>query len=269
MLKGMRALGRDLMICIGFYSRLPIGALARRSRPWSMADFARAARLAPLAGLILGGLAGCVLMLAAVIGLSATIAAGLAITTLVAASGALHEDGLADVADGFGGGRTRERKLEIMRDSRIGTFGATALILSLGLRVAALMTVVDLNGTAAAAAALMGAAAASRGLGLVPLWTLRPARPDGVAHAAGRLPGSTMLAAAGLAVAIGVGMPLLGGLAPWRGLLACLACAAACCTLTLMSARQIGGQTGDVAGAAQQAGEIAYVVVLSLAPALG
>ena len=85
MLTGLRALGRDLVICIGFYTRLPIGPLARRGRPWGMAEFGRAARLAPLAGLILGGLAGAVLMLASAIGLPASIAAGLAIATLVVA----------------------------------------------------------------------------------------------------------------------------------------------------------------------------------------
>ena len=234
-----------------------------------MADFAQAARLAPLAGLALGGVAAIVLAAAVAIGLPSSLAAGLAIAALVAASGALHEDGLADVADGFGGGRTRDRKLEIMRDSRIGTFGATALIITLGLRVGAVAAVASQSGTRAAAAGLMGAAAASRGFGLVPLWALGPARPDGLAHAAGRLPGHTLAAAALLALVIGATMPALGGMAAWRGFVACLLCAAGCCGMAALAARQIGGQTGDVAGAAQQVGEMTYWLLLSLAPTLG
>ena len=71
-------------------------------------------------------------------GLSPSVAAALALAAAMLATGCLHEDGLSDVADGFGGGKTRERKLEIMRDSRIGAYGAAALVMSVLIRWSAL-----------------------------------------------------------------------------------------------------------------------------------
>ena len=77
------------------------------------------------------------------------LTAGWALAALVLLTGGFHEDGLADTADGFGGGRTRERKLEIMRDSRIGSYGALALVLSVGIRAAALATMARIGASAA------------------------------------------------------------------------------------------------------------------------
>ena len=200
----VRALARDYLICLSFYSRLPLRRLARMQAPWSMAEFAAAARLAPLAGATIGAVAAAALVIAAaVLDLPAMIAAALALSAQLLASGALHEDGLADVADGFGGGATRERKLDIMRDSRIGTFGALALILGTLLKVAALATVLDRAGAPAAGLALAAAAAASRGFGLIPLATLPPARPDGLAQAAGRVRPGTLIVACALALGFG------------------------------------------------------------------
>ena len=118
------------------------------------------------------------------LGLPPLVCAGLAVGALVIVTGALHEDGLADVADGFGGGATRERKLEIMRDSRIGAYGAAALALSLILRVAALSALLD-HGLGAAAAGLILAGAASRAAALAPLALLPAARADGLGAGAG------------------------------------------------------------------------------------
>ena len=116
-------------------------------------------------------------------------------------TGALHEDGLADVADGFGGGATRARKLEIMRDSRIGAYGAIAIALALILRVGALAAALD-GGFWRAALSLMLVAALSRAAALTPLALLPPARADGAGAAAGRLDSNALAAAWGSALVI-------------------------------------------------------------------
>src|SRR5208337_4727067 len=115
------------------------------------------------------GLVGAVALAAAeALGLPPFVAAALAVAALAAATGALHEDGLADVADGFGGGATAQSKLEIMRDSRIGAFGAVALTLSLILRVGALAAALR-AGLWGACASLILVAAVSRAGALMPL----------------------------------------------------------------------------------------------------
>src|ERR1700730_16316122 len=121
----------DLRASIAFLTRLPIG----RAPASSGADISRAAWAFPLAGVLVGLIAAVIYALAHKLGWPAWIAAALAVAATLATTGCLHEDGLADTTDGFGGGSGRERKLEIMRDSRIGTYGACALTLSLVLRV--------------------------------------------------------------------------------------------------------------------------------------
>ena len=136
----------DLAGCLRFYSRLPVPQLPGEPDPHRSPDFTRLPRMLPLAGLILALPAALVLATAWSIGLGPFLAATLAVATLVVASGALHEDGFADVADGFGGGTTPERRLEIMKDSRIGAYGGVALMLSLALRIGALATLLDRAG---------------------------------------------------------------------------------------------------------------------------
>jgi adenosylcobinamide-GDP ribazoletransferase len=183
----------------------------------------------------------------------------------VVATGALHEDGLADVADGFGGGATRERRLEIMRDSRIGAYGGAALVLALALRIGALATLLDRLGPPAATALVL-AASLSRVAALLPMALLPPARADGLSAGVGR-PGRASLAVAsgtGLALA-GLAVPL--GL-PWHGVALMVALAGlAALALTRLARGKIGGQTGDVIGACQQAAEIAALVGLVAAVA--
>ena len=129
---------RDLLACLRFFTRLPLPALPFDQSPHAPPDMARIALMAPVAGAIIGAIAALALAIANLLGMPPLLGAALAIAALVIATGALHEDGLADVADGFGGGATRARKLEIMRDSRVGAYGAAALALALILRVAAL-----------------------------------------------------------------------------------------------------------------------------------
>ena len=248
------ALAYDLAGCLRFYSRLPVPPLPGENDPHAVPDFGTLPRMLPLAGLILG-LPGAAMLLAAWgIGLGPFLAATLAVTVSVLITGALHEDGLADVADGFGGGTTKARRLEIMRDSRIGAYGGAALMLALALRIGALATLLD-RGGAVAAIALVLAAALSRGAALAPLALLPPARADGAGAAVGRPTRTTLITASALALTLtllglALGLPLLGaGLMPVLAVLAALA-------VTALARRCIGGQTGDVVGAAQQVAEI-------------
>ncbi len=163
----------DFYFCLGFFTRLPFPSAASRSEPHSLANFSRAVRMLPVAGGLVGALAAIAMAAASGLGLPPPLAAPLAICSLVLLGGAMHEDGLADCADGFSGGTTRERKLEIMRDSRIGTFGAVALVLSLYLRAASLALIAD-ESLGLAGAVLIGAAALSRTQRSCPWPSFRP-----------------------------------------------------------------------------------------------
>ena len=207
----------------------------------------------PAVGAGVGGIAGGVLVLAALFGLGIGPAALLALVAAGLVTGALHEDGLADTADGFGGGRDRDEKLAIMRDSRQGTYGILALILSIGLRAAALITIGEpIEG----ALALIAAHAASRAMLPPAMLFLTPARGDGLGAMAGT-PGRVSVL---IAIAIG-GFFALGLLGPVRGAVALVVASLAVAAAAMLARRQIGGYTGDVLGAFQQIGEIVMLLV--------
>jgi adenosylcobinamide-GDP ribazoletransferase len=242
---------RDVADALRFFTRMRVGAPA----PGAALDINRIAWAAPVAGAAVGVIGALILALTALLGLPPLLRAGLTTAALVAATGALHEDGLADVADGFGGGATRAMKLEIMRDSRIGAYGAIALALALVLRVGALAAALD-GGFWRSALSLTLVAALSRAAALTPLALLPPARTAGAGAAAGRLESNALAAAWGSALVIALALGLVAiGLA--HALLATLASGAGALTMVALARRAIGGQTGDVAGAAQQCGEIA------------
>jgi adenosylcobinamide-GDP ribazoletransferase len=177
------------------------------------------------------------------------VAAIWAVAAQVLLTGALHEDGLADTVDGFGGGRDKAQKLVIMRDSRIGAFGAMALFLVLGIRVA---SIADKSGWSATCAMMAAGASGRAGL-VVLLVCLQPARSDGVAAKLHHPPGVAM--AVGLIVAVMA--DLVGGLQT------VLSGAIACFTVACAARRQIGGYTGDVLGASEQLIEAAVVSVFT------
>ena len=211
----------------------------------------------PLVGAVVGGIAGGVYAIATSLGIPPGLAACWAVAVSLAVTGALHEDGLADTSDGFGGGRTPERKLEIMRDSRIGTYGALALMLSLAVRVSA-MAALARPGTVLAALVVAGALGRGTILGLLIL--LRPARPDGLAAGLGAVPpGAT---AAGLATALAAAFLVRPDAAMGAVLLAGLTCAG----IAALARLQVGGYTGDVLGAGCVATECA---VLTMVAAVG
>jgi len=242
---------RDIAECLRFFTRLRAGAPV----PGAALDLGRIAWAAPVAGAAVGLVGALILALTTLIGLPPLLRAGLATAALVAATGSLHEDGLADVADGFGGGLTRAMKLEIMRDSRIGAYGAIAVALALILRVGALTAALD-GGFWRAALSLIVVAALSRAGALTPLACLAPARADGAGAAAGPVDSSALAAAwgMGLVIALALGLVAVGFI---HALVATLASGAAALAMVALARRLIGGQTGDVAGAAQQCAEIA------------
>ncbi len=165
------------------------------------------------------------LALAAALNLPVMVSAALVLTTLTLTTGAFHEDGLADTFDGLFGGHDKERRLEIMKDSRIGTFGGCALMLAFLLRFSLLIALIEEGGLAATLGALAIAAIWSRTLGIHVLAVEKPARAYGALATVGQPTVRTAQIALGLAgglclaAALAVGLPMAGlmlGLAPRR-----------------------------------------------------
>ena len=262
----------DLLICLRFFSRVPVPTTAREIALGNR-GLASAAAMAPIAGLLIGLGPAAVMLAAAALRLPPSVAAPLAIASLVGITGAIHEDALADCADGFGGGRTREAKLDIMRDSRIGAFGAVAIALSLYLRAAALAAVLA-RGVGPGIVALLLAAAVSRAVCLVPLVLLPPARAGGLGAATRParlgLGVALCLALAACVVVAVAGDPWHAATAaagdPWHAATAAAVAALATLAMCALARRQIGGQTGDVAGAVQQVAEAGILVVFAAMP---
>jgi len=246
-----------------FYSRLPVPRLPQEARLEGRLDFASMALAVPVAGAVIGAMPALALGLAHALGLGPEVAAIIAIACGVAVTGALHEDGIADVADGFFAGVDVERRLEIMRDSRHGSFGVIAIVLVMLTRLA-LLAEFSTAGAGAAAAALIGAAALSRIAGLMPLSLLPPARKDGIGAAAGSLPAEAFGRGTLAGCALMLLLALVGGFGMWRGITACLAALGASYGMCTLARARIGGQTGDVAGAAQIVAELAIYFALAL-----
>lgn len=237
----------EFAIATALLTRLPVGMGVPADGAIAASGWAF-----PLVGAGIGALTALAFVAAGLFGLGDAPAALFALAGGLALTGAFHEDGLADTADGFGGGRDRDAKLAIMRDSRHGTFGIVAIVLSIGLRTAALATIGD---PIHAGLALIAAHAASRGA-LPPLMRLlEPARADGLGAAAGRptLPVAVAAALVGGLIALAV-------LGPGRGAVALLLTGAALALAALLAQRRIGGYTGDVLGFFQQIGEIVMLL---------
>ncbi|MEM6440153.1 MAG: adenosylcobinamide-GDP ribazoletransferase [Pseudomonadota bacterium] len=231
----------------GFLTRWPVG-----DRVWGEdRDLGRSMRYFPIAGAGVGLIAGVAYAVLAHLGKPDLAAAGLALGVAALLTGALHEDGLADVADGLGGGHTRERALEIMRDSRIGAYGALALMVATVVKAGSLASHTPLEGLAFMICAhASGRAAVALAAASAPY-----ARRDGAgAHAA------TDMANAGIAVGLAALIALTNGA---HGLLALVLALAAGQALLLYLKKRLGGWTGDGLGAIEQVAEITALVVLS------
>jgi len=239
---------------VRFFTRLPVPAWVGHSQD----ALDRAARYFPLVGILVGVLGGLTFLLAALV-LPVSIAVLLNMATTLLVTGAFHEDGLADSVDGFGGGWTKPQVLAIMKDSRIGSYGAIAVGLMLLAKFNALYELPD----EWIAPAIVAAHAASRFCSTALIYALDYVRDDDSARAK---PLAVRMGAGSLAVAALFGLAPLA-LLPWQAALAGLGLAA---LTTFLAARyfvrRIGGYTGDCLGATQQGAELAiYVGMLAIA----
>lgn len=231
---------RDLIRAAQLLTRLPVLG----------GDGARGAEAAwawPLVGAVVASLQIIVGLAAMAIGLPASVAAGLAIAGGLVMIGGLHEDGLADCADGFWGGMTRDRRLEILKDSRIGAYGVLALIVTMGLRWALFTTLL-----AVAPLTLLAGAMLSRAAMAVVMARLPFARDGGLAVHVGKPP---MWAVTVGAICAGLGGVLAAGIL--AGIVAAVVAALATIAVAAIAKAKIGGQTGDVLGTAQVLVELA------------
>ena len=236
----------DLLSAFALLTRLPV--------PDHRGTGAASAWAWPVVGAVLGAIAAGFASAALALGLTPGVTAAAVLGLLALLTGGLHEDGLSDTADGLFGGWTKERRLEIMKDSRIGSYGMLALMLVTLARWSALATILTLDSPWVA---LVVAGAISRAPMAGIMAALPNARGSGLSHATGRPSPAVALVAAGLACAAAVmlagsaTLPILGLMALATGLLA------------LSARKRIGGQTGDILGAAQQLAEAAALAVLA------
>ncbi|HTO32478.1 MAG TPA: adenosylcobinamide-GDP ribazoletransferase [Pararhizobium sp.] len=225
----------------------------------------RAVRAFPIAGLLIVLPAAAIVSIFTAINASPLFTAFVAVAIQALITGALHEDGLSDTADGLGGGKTKESALLIMKDSRIGSYGAVALILSFGLRVSALSAVLPLVTPSGAGLLVLATAALSR-TAMVWHWSrLPPARRDGVAASAGQPDASSVTAALVIGVVSAALLLFLSGASLLSAVLAIAAFAATVPAFSEIVDGKIGGHTGDTIGATQQLTEIAVLAALALA----
>jgi adenosylcobinamide-GDP ribazoletransferase len=244
----MRREVQIFLLAVQFLTRLPVP----RDLPFSEDRLTEATKFFPLVGLVVGLIGAGVLWGASAV-FPLSVAVILSVVATVAATGAFHEDGLADAADGLGGGLTRERALEIMRDSRIGTYGAVTLGLTLALKIAAL--------SALPLAVALPLVALGHGISryapVAVVFTATYAREEGAKFVA------PTISAGGHAHALVTALGLLAGLvwmigpAAFAGALGGVVLAAGMARIYL---RKLGGFTGDCLGATQQMAELGLIL---------
>lgn len=246
---------RLFFIALQFFTRIPIPRWVGFEPAWLQ----HAARYFPAVGIVVAGLAGGVYWLAALLW-PQSVAVLLSSAAGIYLTGAFHEDGFADVCDGFGGGHTRERIMEIMTDSRVGAYGA----IGIGLLLAVKCTTLALLPLQAVVPALFVAHPLSRLAATSLILCLDYAKPEGKAKPlAQQMTRSEFLVASLCALlpvlAVAMTAPV------WRPLLAAGIVAATCATVWLarLFVRQIGGYTGDCLGAAQQMTEVVLYLAFS------
>lgn len=236
---------QQILVAGVLLTRLPLPALP----PAAFAEAGRAVWAYPVIGAVLGLIAVLTGKIALGLGLDTSIAGGLVLATLMLTTGAMHEDGLADCADGFWGGNDKARRLEIMRDSQIGTYGTLALIVVVMLRWSAFTALIWLNIWAVVAAAALSRAMMPWVMQHLPL-----ARDDGLSRSVGCVP--TRAAAQAALIGGIIGVVFMG----WSALIAGMAAVAVSFGMIALARTKIGGQTGDVLGAVQQLSEVAILI---------
>lgn len=238
----------DMRVALALLTRLPL--------PYPPFDPTRPAANAawayPLVGVVIGGIVVLVILTMIWLGLPVSLSALLGLLAGIMASGAMHEDGLADCTDGFWGGWTPARRLEIMKDSQIGTYGVLALLLCLALRWQAIVVLC----TADLLWVLLPAAMLSRSAMVWVMFALPHARADGLSQRTGKPAKTSVAVAIGiglLAILIVPGLPFLpvvvwSALATWG--------------VVWLARSKIGGQTGDVLGGTQQVVELTILLTI-------
>ncbi|CAN7330668.1 adenosylcobinamide-GDP ribazoletransferase [Phenylobacterium sp. LjRoot219] len=250
----------DRLACAAqFLTRLPLPG----PRAWNDELLARSARYFPLVGLLVGGLCAAVFLIARQVWPTGVLPAVLASAAGALVTGAFHEDGLADTADGLGGGQSPEQRLAIMKDSRLGTYGALALGLVLAAKVAAV-------GELAAGWAAAGAIVAAHALGRAAAVGAMRLLPYAADPAASKLkPVARDVRGYEVAIAVAIGLAPLVFLPAQVAVVGLLLGAIAALWPALAARRLIGGYTGDVLGAIEQAFETAFLLGVVAAAGLG
>ncbi len=240
---------RDVVTAFMLLTRLPLPTTsydARQTRAPAQAAWAY-----PLVGLGVGLIAIAVAWVMQGLGVVSPVVALFVVLTSVVVTGAMHEDGLADCADGFWGGWDMARRLAIMKDSQVGTYGVIALIASLLLRWYIITQMIEKG---VLLGAVLTAAVMSRGAMVWVMHRLPHARKDGLAQQTGRPDKAATYIAVGIAIAAAV-------LAPGVSALWLIVVAVGLTTgMAALARRKIGGQTGDVLGATQQVVELGVLI---------
>lgn len=248
-----RQRAEEFTLALGLLTRFPLPTFEVRTP----ATPATAFWAYPLAGALIGLVAAATFWLSVSLGFNTIVSAILAVIAGLFASGGLHEDGLSDFWDGLGGGRTREAKLTIMRDSRVGTYGALSLFLGVGLQIAFLVNLHHYAGLFVVAAALIASESAARGAIALPLGLLSSAR-EGLGGIMLGVRWGCLAIGGGLAVVLAVALLSLQGVALILG--AVLGAA----LITVLARGFLGGFTGDVLGAAAATARITALGALVL-----
>ena len=238
----------DLVAAIAFLTRIPLpsgttsGANIKSAWAW------------PVAGAAIGGAAGVMSIILLHIGVDPGLTAFAVLLCQILITGALHEDGLADSADGLFGGKDKESALAIMKDSTVGAFGALALCLSVGIRWYAILLIFE---SGSVLGPLIAVGAVSRAVMLGAMHTLPAARSAGLSAALGEPARQTFITGASVAAAIAI---LSVG---WVAIPVMFAAVGFAFPICWIAYRRIGGQTGDILGAAQQCAEIGCLVLIA------
>ena len=238
----------DLLSAFALLTRLPL--------PNHRGTGAGSAWAWPLVGAVLGACGAALASGALWLGVTPGVTAVLVLALGAMLTGGLHEDGLSDTADGLFGGWTRDRRLEIMKDSRVGSYGVLALVLVTLARWSALTALLVYGDHWAA---LVATGAISRAPMALVMALLPNARGSGLSHATGRpAPGVAVVA---LGLATGLALAVLG----WSALGPLVVAAGIMVVLSVVALRKIGGQTGDILGALQQLVEAGCLTALAAA----
>ena len=267
---------QDILFALLFLTRLPVSwLLSSRLFPDRSEDSALCVWAFPLIGVLIGSIGSFVCLFCWWLGLPVFMTAVFCLLLLTLLTGGLHEDGLADFADGLAGHDPAHR-LAIMRDSRIGSYGVLALVLALALRGGAIAEIIDQNmpdqdllDVVSLFAAFITICVISRGAMLLPLILMKPARPDGLGkfYAQASPKNRFFLLATGLLITLAILILtfIADGKIHWLdGVIFLVASIGIGCLPASIARSRIGGQTGDILGAVQQFTEIAAWSLLIL-----